>query len=371
MPDTTPATPVAQTTLTTPATLSDNEGIKDFAHADEARFRELIGLPKSEAPASSEPAPKEPLAQDAAAEKSSPEPTTQTEEKVEEAAPEKAPEAEAPKPAPLTKFAVYDNEGELEVPDLFFNFKANGKEYEKVPLEKVVLLAQMGFSNQEREAQVLGAKKFVADAQQHIATQQEALDAYQEYFRRIFEEPDFFDAARDEYAKQNTPEMRARRAEERVTKAEERERSVREDGARQQFVQTTLVPTVMKLLESYPSVSQEEVIGRYSMLTAPLLVRGAVPVQSLGTVQSLVENDLANWAKETHAVRELEKQRNVADVKRVKEVAQTQIQQQKNRLARSAAPPVASAAPMAPSNAKKEFATVEEWMSTVLPTQAP
>ena len=46
--------------------------------------------------------------------------------------------------SPETPFTVADAEGELEIPDLFVNFKANGKEYERVPFDKVVGVAPIG-----------------------------------------------------------------------------------------------------------------------------------------------------------------------------------------------------------------------------------
>jgi hypothetical protein len=363
-----------------PQALPEDAPATALATIDDAAFRKAVGI-KTPPPAPAEVVPPAQESATADAQESVVQEVLQEAGKKVEAqeAPKVEDEAkteekpkegeEAPKPA-LTKFTVSDKEGELEVPELFFDFKANGKEYAKVPLEKVVLLAQMGFTNQEREAQVLASKKFVAEAQQGLQDRDSQLNAYNDYFRRIFEEPEFFEVAREEYARQNSPEQRAARAEQQLRMEQQRQQETAEQSVRAQFVQTTLLPTVTKLLDTYPGVSQEEVIGRYTMLTAPLLVRGQVPASRLPTVQHIVEYDLANWVKETHAVRELEKTRTSTEKKQLANVAKTESQLSKSRLARAVAPPAASA-PASTQTKKKEYATVEEWMNTELPTVAP
>lgn len=359
--------------FTTPQPLDADAPANALLNLDDDGFTKALGFTKT--PAAVEAAPPEtaPPAPDSEPTEvppsdEAPQPPaaeTEAEPPAEPAAEEPAaaePPAEPPKP-PLTKFDLYDAEGPLQVPeDIKFRFKAAGKTYEDVPLEKVVLLAQMGVANQEREAQVLGAKKFVAESQQRLSELEQTVQKYETYYQRLFTEPELYEAARDEFALSNSPERRAARAEAQLQA--ERQRSAMEAQSTQvaSFVQGVLMPKAEQLLKQYPTVSQEELLGRFAMTTAPLQVRGIVPPERLGEVQALFDHDIAEWAKQQHTLRELDRR----EVDTQKQLAKTKAQQAKKQLARAVAPPPAGAPPST-SSPKKSYDTVEDWMNSTFP----
>lgn len=273
------------------------------------------------------------------------------------------PAKEAAKEAkPIADFQVYDTEGELEVPpDITVTFKANGKVRDKVPLDRVVRLAQMGEFNQEREEQVLAAKQFVAESKGNLEQLQQQVRQYDAWYAQLLADPDFYQRAQAHYAEQQSPEARAQRAESQLAEERSRHQAHNESQQAAAFVQHNLVPRVTKLLEENPSVSFEELMGRYSLLSAPLLVRGQIPLQSLPAVQNLIDVDLAKWAESIHTTRELDKQKVTNQVA----AAQTQSQMAKRQLARATQPAPTSGKGAAPKN--RSFKSAEDWLNAALP----
>jgi len=354
---------------TTPTELPPEKTAADFANADLDEFAAAVGIQLDTPPQPTpepEPEAAPPTEEAPPAQK---EPTSAPETQVPKETPPALPEPEPVKP-PLTKFSVRDGEGEIEVPqELRFSFKAAGKHYEDVPLEKVVLLAQMGVSNQEREAQVLGAKRFVAATQQENQALRSQIEEYEAYMGRVFTDPVFSEAARDNYSLSNSPEERARRAEGELRTERERQVVASQDNTRAQFAAQVLVPRVSSLLTSHPTLTQEELVGRYTMLTAPLMVRGAVPVERLPEVQYLVENDLAEWARDTHALREMKEKEGDGAGKAKVVAAQTEAALAKRKLARAVAPSSSSSSPLVREPQKpKVYETAADWLHDALPT---
>lgn len=249
---------------------------------------------------------------------------------------EKAPKEEEKKEKkpPLTEFQVYDEEGELEVPDLKFTFKANGKVRENVPLEKVVLLAQQGIYNHEREQQFTALRSEAEQIKDRNERLVNIVGQYEAALKQLLNDPEAYEYSSQEYLKQNTPEKRAERAESKLAQ-ERRERAENEQQRRVvEWIRFVHAPSIEGVIQQNPSVNQHEVMGRYHELLAPLLYRGQLPPSRLAEAQALVENELTQWARAIH------EERTEVEAGRKKEVEKVQktVVEQKRSLARAVLP---------------------------------
>lgn len=340
-----------------------------IVNMDAAQLKETLGIDFSdepadptaaaeevaEAPASASPAVEAKPTEEAA-------PTTPTDETKLE--PEPTVEAEASateseaKP-PLTKFSIADKEGELEIPELFLSFKADGKEYEKLPLDKVVSFAQMGIYNERKQRERIDVEQRATQAEQGMQEMQQQFERTNNAVKRLFDDPLYFERAKELYLAENSPESRAIRAEQELQQHRQNEASQREHQQVGQFVAQRLTPAVESLLKQNPLVSEAELIGQYTILTAPLLVRGRVPLERLSNVQTLVDHDLSSWAASLQLERSKTKK-----VETAKQAAtKTQLAATKRQLARTVAPR-GEAAPPAPAKPKK-YESAEDWMQTL------
>lgn len=302
------------------------------------------------------------------------------------AAPEAAAveEAEAPIPtlkrAPETPYTVADDKGELELPDLYFNFKANNKDYEKVPLDKLVRFAQMGIYNAEKEARFRDVEQNVGQIERRATMAETRVQELEKFYDKLLADPAYYESASELYQQQNTPEQRIARAEERTRamsaqfelEREELRRAARNEAQASQlqqrysqeqenqqvgqFVKHELAPAFNRLISEHPHVNEREVLGQYTLLTAPLMDSGRIPLNRLAELKALVDHDLANWVVALNADREFSQQATVKKVQQARAAATTA----KRQVARAAAP-VGSPAPMR-APAMKKFETVDEWL---------
>lgn len=365
MPDTPKAAPPAPTPVAPTPTEVQHLGADAPASAimdlPVGEFQKALGIPDpktvSEVEAENAP-PAEPEPEAAPAPEASAA-TTEAETPAEpvQTAPAEAEPSKEPRQY-VTKFAVADETGAPveAIPELTFSFTANGKEYEKVPIDKVVKLAQMGVYQHDRE-QALASEK--AQAQQALKLVEEVkqqLAQYDAYYDRLFTDEAFAERARDIYLTQNSPEQRAARAEAQTRETQAQLAQTREEQQLATFVATQLSPKVERLLQQNPLVSDREVIGQYTLLTAPLLERGRVPVSQLARVQSLVENELAQWTQHLQTTRDLERKKSDSKTAQV----QAQATLAKRQVARAAAPKGVAAQPE--TQKSKKYDSTDAWL---------
>lgn len=257
------------------------------------------------------------------------EPETKVEE-TKEPEPEET-EEEKPKPVLVTKFSVHDERGELEIPtNLKFSFKANGKDYEDVPIDKVVNFAQMGIYNHEREQKFSAIEKQAQATVEELEQYKQAVKEYEHYFNRMVESDDFVEKVREEFGKLNSPDV----ARQQLQVEREQLQREKEDQYAAAFTAQRLTPAIQKLLDENPTVNQYELLGRFNELTAPMMVRGRIPVGRLEQVQRTVESDLATWAKSLHSTRALEADKRAKEAETVKK----ELVKAKKQVARVTAP---------------------------------
>lgn len=286
--------------------------------------------------------------------------------KAEPATKEEEVKAEPAKEEPplLTKFQVFDKEGELEVPrDLTFSFTANKKEYKDIPLDKVVLLAQMGFYNEEREERVKEAEAFKPVAEQTLNQYAQAIQKLTGEYANIFEDPSYYEAARAAYFEENSPDKRAARAEQQVQVLQTSQRQAAEQAEAATYVATVLTPAVEDLLKTNPLVSYEEVMGRMQTLTAPLVASSTPVRHRLAETKRLVETELTQWVRGKHLERDVAQRTKDAQI--VAEKTKTTLA--KRQVARSVQPRGAPAPATIPT--KVNFDSARDWLDSILPQQ--
>lgn len=225
-------------------------------------------------------------------------PAETTEDKPADAPAEDKP-AEAVKP-PLTKFQMFDKEGELEVPtDVMLKYKVDGK-YVENDLTKTVHLAQQAAFN-ARQVQDL-TERNTAGAQQV----NELLKTIQDYERNLslmFSDENVYKRAVALHLSSNTPERRAEAAQEDANQVRQQWNQHQEQQAIAQFIAGTIEPALVELSKEYPSVEVEDLAGRLAIAMKGMEVNGRVPMNSWPKVAQFVNNDLAQWAEAVHGKR--------------------------------------------------------------------
>lgn len=330
------------------------QGISALLNQDDSALAQSLGLEHLVKPleeAKEVVAEEEEVVEEKAEEK----PEEKPKEKPEaEEKPEEKPEEEPKKL--LTEFVMKQDGQEVDIPsDVTFDLKANNKDYKDVPLDKVVLLAQMGFYNQQREEEVLAAKQFVSETTQENQQLREVVSQLRQEFEDLLADERYREAAVEEYEKSNTPESRARRAEEQLRHREQEVASERERTQAQSYIATQIYPAVKQLLQEFPTVSEDEVIGRFNRLISPLMVNGIVPFSKLSEVKGVVSSELRNWAQAQHL------ERDAAQTKTAKTIdaEKTKTAMAKRQVARQVAP---AGKPGRETRKQTTYKSAEEWV---------
>lgn len=218
-------------------------------------------------------------------------------------------------PAPAKQYAAefqaFDNEGELEIPDnLLISFKADGgKQFSKVPLDKVVRLAQQGVYNHglQQEAQASREKDAtISSLQEELATERAATERTRALAERLLTDDTFFEKALGEYQEYNSPEAQLARlqAENQALRDNKSKPAVKSDvDQANEFFAAKAQPILSTIAQQFSSVTPEELIGRFMLLTAPLQVNGKVPPAKFALVERILVNELAPWAQNVHDTR--------------------------------------------------------------------
>lgn len=247
-----------------------------------------------------------------------------------------------------TDFVLRDAEGEVEVPDLIVEYKANGK-VRKDRLDQVVKLAQFGVYNEDRERKVQAAETSV----QSLTTEREQLakllEERESQLERILTDDDFLLAVREAYEKQNSPEARAARAEEEARNLRLEREYAPVLAQNEQFNEAEVIPALNTIVQALPSVTVEELEERLQYValanaeTAPNGQR-YIPTSRFDAIRKYIVEDLAVWAQIQHA-RRLEANRPSPEIATAKaEADKARIEAQKaKRLVGQATKPIGSA----------------------------
>lgn len=206
-----------------------------------------------------------------------------------------------------TEFVLRDGEGEVEIPALIVEYKANGK-VRQDRLDQVVKLAQFGVYNQEREAKAQEVERVAQRLQDEYEQAAQLLAERESQLERMLVDDDFFYAVREAYEAENSPERRAERAEQAIEDLRQQQvlSQIVQEG--ENFYGSQVQPAVDLIVKSLPSVTHEELFSRmaYAMQAhTERLPNGQVyiPSSRYAEVRKYIVEDLASWAQFQHAQR--------------------------------------------------------------------
>lgn len=203
-----------------------------------------------------------------------------------------------------TEFTLFDGEGEIEVPALMVRYKANGKVRED-RLDQVVKLAQWGVHNTKKEEDFKQVQQEYNNARSELSEYERLLEERESQIRKLLEDDDYLYRVRDRYEQENSPEMRARRAEQELQsfRVQQEMQYIEHRGA--QFFQTEVEPAIRAISNALPTVSQEELAQRMVSAMQPHARKGPngnyyIPESSYESVRNYLVEDLALWAQMQH-----------------------------------------------------------------------
>lgn len=246
-----------------------------------------------------------------------------------------------------TEFVLRDAEGEVEVPELIVEYKANGK-VRKDRLDQVVKLAQFGVYNAEREAKVQQNEQAVQSLTSEKEELAQVLSEREAQLERILTDDDFLMAVRDAYVQQNSPEARAQRAEEEAQSLRVERQYAPVFSENQQFNETEVVPALDTIAQALPSVTMEELEERLQMVAlanAEVAPTGQrfIPPSRFDAIRKYIVEDLAVWAQIQHARRSESQRPSPAIATAQAEADKARVEAQKaKRLVGQATKPIGS-----------------------------
>jgi hypothetical protein len=206
-----------------------------------------------------------------------------------------------------TEFALYDADGEVEVPNLMVEYKANGK-MRSDRLDQVVKLAQWGVYNKDREEKVQQVEQVAQQVYQEREELAALLSEREEQIEKLLMDDDFLMAVRDAYGEQNSPESRAARAEQEVKdiRVQNQMSAIAEKG--QVFYENEVMPALNMIVGALPSVSVDELAEKFQMAMYAHVERAPngeayVPASRYDAIRQYILDDLAVWAQGQHGRR--------------------------------------------------------------------
>lgn len=206
-----------------------------------------------------------------------------------------------------TEFTIRDAEGEIEVPDVIIEYKANGK-VRKDRLDQVVKLAQFGVYNEERERKVAEAEHTATALSAEKQALTKTLEEREAQLERILTDDDFLAAVREAYERENSPEQRVVRAEKEAKELRVEREYAPVFAAQESFNESEVVPALEMMVRALPTISMEELEGKLQMAananaeTAPTGTR-YIPASRFDAIRQYIVEDLAIWAQMQHARR--------------------------------------------------------------------
>ena len=255
-----------------------------------------------------------------------------------------APKAIADKMA--TEFTISDADGEIEVPDVIIEYKANGK-LRKDRIDQVVKLAQWGAYNQDKVSEIERVAVTAAEERNQLA---QLLEEREVQLERLLSDDEYLLAARDSYERENSPERRAARAEQETQTLRVQSQMERIAAQGQGFYQDEVAPALQMIQEALPTVElgeMEERIAYAMALHAEQAPNGSkyLPPSQFPKLRQYLVQDLVFWAQMQHAMRTEGKEappavKSAAPAKANPDVtrAQAEAQKAKQALARASRP---------------------------------
>lgn len=206
-----------------------------------------------------------------------------------------------------TEFTLKDAEGEVEIPDLVVEYKANGK-VRQDRLDQVVKLAQWGVYNAEREQQIKQVEQQAQVTQQELQQYISVLEEREKQIERLLVDEDFLYAVREAYDAENSPERRAERAmqETENLRVQYQMADIERSGA--QFYESEVSPAIDMIVTALPTIAPDELLERFTYAMQAHVERAPngqayIPASRYDAVRKYIVDDLASWAQFQHSRR--------------------------------------------------------------------
>jgi hypothetical protein len=275
-----------------------------------------------------------------------------------------------------TEFVLRDAEGEVEVPALIVEYRANGR-VRQDRLDQVVKLAQFGVYNEERERKVQSVEREAVELKAEREALAKTLEDRELQMERLINDEEFFLSVRDAYARENSPEQRAARAEQEADELRTAAKFAPLVQEGRTFYEQEVTPALTLIAQQLPSVTLDELAERMTYALQAHVERGPngqpfVPPSRHDAVRQYIVDDLAVWAQMQQARRQPAAIALVPDTrasKATQELAKAQVSAQKaKRAVGQATRPVGRAANAGPAakKASQSPVTVDDALSSAM-----
>lgn len=292
-----------------------------------------------------------------------------------DAAPEaEAPAEEAPEDEPpaetralATKFAIVEGDATAEpgaLADTVIEYKADGKVYRET-LDKVVRLAQSGRYNTKLHEELDALRPMEAKVDELEAQRADDLRFYRQEVQKLIGDDNYLMQRRQELAQRFTPEAEADRLRRELAQERQSREMMQLQGRMETFVEQSIQPKMLELLSQYPSVTEDELMGRFNRTVLPMQRHGVVPPHLWPRVEALLEGEIGSWAAHLHDSRSAERATADAQTKAQVRKAQEKAQKAKQVLARTVTSPAGTrAAPDTPRS--KPIVTADDALNDII-----
>ena len=174
----------------------------------------------------------------------------------------------------------------------------------------------MGFYNEARANEIREFREQLPQIEANFTSLQEQNQILMDGWRRVLSgDEEYLAQEQEQFLRARSPEARAERAEAALQQERQRSQGATAEQQATQFVQG-LTPEFETMLAAAPEVSFEEVVGKFNILTAPLMVRGQIPPTKFREVERIIRSELRPWAEAQHARRMGVKKATTATVNR-------------------------------------------------------
>ncbi len=271
-----------------------------------------------------------------------------------------------------TEFTLKDAEGEVEIPDLMVEYKANGK-VRQDRLDQVVKLAQWGVYNVEREQQIKQVEQQAQMTQQELEQYVAVLEQREKQIERLLVDEEFLYAVREAYDAENSPEKRAERAmqETENLRIQYQMQDIERSGA--QFFEGEVSPAINMIVTALPTIAPDELLERFTYAMQAHVERAPngdsyIPASRYDAVRKYIVDDLASWAQFQHSRRSQPSAPSPVQAKAATELERARVDAQKaKRVVGQATKPVGrAAAPAAAKPRGSRIASVDDAVSSAL-----
>jgi hypothetical protein len=247
-----------------------------------------------------------------------------------------------------TSFALFDKEGELEVPDLTIEV-ANHERDER---------------NKQVEAEAQSAISERNEMAQKLAEREDQLV-------RLLQEDDYYYNAREAYERENSPELRAERAEQRIRDLQVSQQMQQINNEGNQFWESELEPAIGMLSDALPTVSSDElaercVLGIQAYMELAPNGQPYIPSDRFDDVRKYVVEELAYWAKLKHEQRS-DSSSTVEASTALEKLEKARVEAQKaKRLVGQKTKPVGRAGKASSPKKQRQAATLDDALDSAL-----